>query len=92
MVSEKSKFEKEIVRLNQGPLKDEPIPGIGVIQFLVRCRQNSKEVLSLASKVMEVVCRQSIIGWTNENNWRTIIPQSFVSACAEEMSKEQAEE
>ena len=82
----------ESYRLNHGPKQEEPIPGIGTVVFSVICDGNAEEVLNTSKSVMRAICSQSESKWPNDTTWRTLLPQRFVSACADEMTPEEVEQ
>ena len=81
----------EIRRLTVGPQEDEPVPGVGLVQFVVNCTGNSDEVLETAVDVMRVICTTCSQGWSEEIDWRSVLPKRFVRTCAKEMSLEESE-
>jgi hypothetical protein len=82
----------ELQRLKQGPAENEEFHGIGIGQFIVKCNGNADDVLETAMAVMKVVCLQCVEGWPTTTDWRAILPSRFVDRCAEEMTREQAEQ
>lgn len=83
--------KSELRRLEHGPAQGEPIPGVGIVQFAVKCKGDAYAVLSTAASVMRVICSECEKGWTEQANWRSLLPSHFVTACAEEMTKQEAE-
>lgn len=84
--------KEELRRLDNGPARDEPVPGIGFVHLDVRCRGNAADVLNTAKGVMKAICLQCALGWSEEADWKSLLPEQFVSACAPEMTREQADE
>ena len=83
--------KEELGRLEHGPARDEPVPGVGIAQLAVYCNGNAAEVLENAKAVMKVICSQCAQGWSDDVDWNSLLPARFVSACAPEMTRERAE-
>ena len=81
----------ELRRLVEGPEKNETIPGLGLVRFVVVCNGNAVAVLETATAVMRVVCLGFSQGFKDEINWRSVLPVRFSGACAKEMSPEESE-
>ncbi|WP_129530713.1 hypothetical protein [Achromobacter agilis] len=82
---------EEIRRLAEGPKENEPVPGVGLVQFVVICNGNSLKVLETVVAVMTAICLKCSQGYPDYIDWRTVLPERFVQACAKEMSPEESE-
>lgn len=83
--------KSELRRLDHGPLGNEQIPGVGIVQFVVKCDGNASDVLNTAISVMKTVCSECASGWSEGVEWQSLLPAAFVSACAKEMTPEEAD-
>ncbi len=84
--------KSELRRLESGPEKDEIQTGIWIGQFTVKCEGNAEDVLRTAVQTMEVICNECVKGWPDDADWHSLLPSRFVSACADEMTREQADQ
>lgn len=82
----------ELRRLEDGLGSAEQIPGIGTVTFILRCDGNAQEVLHDIVSVLKIVCSECERGWSEETDWRSILPKHFVATCADEMTPTEAEE
>ena len=89
---ESTLWTSELRRLEDGPGPEEQIPGIGTITFALRCDGNAKEILHNIVAVLKAVISESENGWSEETDWRSILPKPFVASCADEMTPSEAEE
>lgn len=74
----------------RAPDPDEKLNGCFTEGFVVRCPGNAEAVLSKAKEVMEIALRYRTEDWPSDAEWPSLLPAWFVTACAPEMSHEQA--
>jgi hypothetical protein len=78
-------------RLLFGPEAGQRLGGIGSVRFFVRCPGNAEEILSKGKQVLRTVLEHLDGPWPSDTEWRRVLPKWFVEACAEEISREEAE-
>ena len=84
--------ERERKRLQNGPGDDRPA-GVGTVVFDVSCtRVDAATVLQRGKAVLEIVGAFTSDAWPSKNEWRDLLPDWFVAACAPEMTPEQADQ
>jgi hypothetical protein len=84
-------FQGELLRLEFGVRGSEPIPGIGTVRFIVKCKGDAPDVLRTAKTVMAAVSRACTAGWNEIENWESLLPEQFVRACAPAMTRSEAD-
>jgi hypothetical protein len=77
--------------LTAGPRPGEVPGGIGLVGVFARGGVDACEVLDRARVVLFEVLRHSGPVWPTIEEWRSYLPPWFVTACAPEMSREDAE-
>jgi hypothetical protein len=82
----------ELRRLPNGPTQEERPSGIGTVRFLVRCPFGANDVLARVKNVLEIVDVATLAGWPINEKSAPRLPEWFTSACAPEMSPEQAKQ
>lgn len=90
MNTDRLKAELSRLRLLSSP--SEKPEGIGTIRFVVRCPRGAADVLKNGKGVLEIVASNSFLRWPDEAEWRRLLPESFVEACAAPPSQEEAEQ
>jgi hypothetical protein len=74
----------ELRRLNTGPLADEKPGGAGLERFLAHRAGDAAEVLARCKEVMRIVLTQDVERWPTDEEWKFLLPDWFVAACADE--------
>jgi hypothetical protein len=85
-----SRLSAELQRLEHRPTSTEMPQGVGIVRFLVRCPYETSEVLAKAKEALKIVDKATLAGWPANGDLIPRLPQWFLSACAEEMSPDQA--
>lgn len=85
-------YTEELKRLQDGCI-DSKLLGIGTIKVLVQCFDGSQEVLKRCKEVLKIVFENgNSADCPSLKEWKTILPQWFVSKCAKETSEKENEE
>jgi hypothetical protein len=82
--------EDELRRLNSGPSTGELARDVGVVRFFAHCAGDAPEVLSRCEEVMRVVLGQNVERWPTDEQWHSLLPAWFVTACPDETMAAQA--
>ena len=83
-------IKNELHRLCEGSEKDKYPYGMIPFSLIAECRGNADEVQTKTLEVLKTVARKSLTAsWPNDAEWRTILPDWFLSRCAQEMSDEE---
>jgi hypothetical protein len=84
-------IKMEIARLKQPSSSHETPEGVGTVRFIIRCPLGADLVLENAKCVLELVASNSFGSWPDEAEWRQILPDWFVAACAPSPSQEESD-
>jgi len=63
------------------------LPGVLLDTFIVSCRDNAEQVLSLSKSVLLSVNMKYREEWPSIHNWQSILPEEFVRRCTPEDNK-----
>jgi len=74
----------ELRRLKSGPLADERAPSPGLERFIAHCAGNAPVVLDRCKQVMKIVLEEDVDRWPTDKEWKSLLPDWFVTACAED--------
>lgn len=85
------RLAKERHHLLESPAPDEKPGGLGTVRFVAWCVGNAEQVIEKAKAVLMVINTHSDGEWPSDDRWRGLLPSSFVSRFAPELSQEQAE-
>ena len=77
--------------VEHGPRTDERPGGSGTIEVVAECLNDPKVVLDRSRQVLRQVLANSTTSWPTLEEWRQILPEWFVDACAPEQSVEENE-
>ena len=84
--------EHELHHIDNGPDPLEAPGGIGLVTFDVDCDGNAQQVYERSREVLRIIVQQyEKPWWPPLEEWKRILPQWFVEACAPEESHEEAE-
>jgi hypothetical protein len=86
-----TRAENELRRLLVGPTPEDRPEGMGMVRFVVRCAGDSSDVLYRAKSVLRVIAEHSLGRWPKDSQWLTLLPAWFLSRCAPERAREDAE-
>lgn len=83
-------IRNELQRLCEGYEKDKYPYGMITFSLIAECRGNADEVKTKTLEVLKTVAQKSLAAsWPGDAEWRTILPNWFVSRCAQEMTDEE---
>lgn len=77
--------------LNAGPRPGERRSGAGLVDVVAVGSANAGEVLDRVRAVIEVVIDHQLGDWPDIEQWRSLLPGWFVDACADQMTRDQAD-
>jgi hypothetical protein len=84
-------LQREWRHLTYGVDPGEHPGGLGTNRFIARSKYNSQQTLDRAKAVLKIVNENSAGEWPSDARWRELLPDWFVSRCAPEMTKEEAQ-
>lgn len=90
-LSEVGAIRAELHRLNVPPGFGEPPRGLGTVRFRVTCHNSAEETLVRMKQLLSSVDSNGLERWPDLDEWRTILPEWFVDACAPEMTGDEKE-
>lgn len=83
-------IKNELHRLCEGSEKDKYPYGMIPLSLMAECRGNADEVQTKALEVLKTMARKSLTAsWPSDTEWHAILPDWFVSRCAQEMTDEE---
>jgi len=82
--------KEELERVLQETAGGDRPPGTMMAQFTARCAEDAEGVLKAAKSVMCAVLVHSRDRWPPDDEWRSVLPEWFVSRCAKEKSEDEA--
>ena len=80
----------ELDRVKFGPKTSDRPRGL-LAEVHVSAPSRVGQVLDRSREVLGIVLRQSAASWPSVEQWRTLLPKWFVDACAEEITRAEAE-
>src|SRR5258705_13503292 len=86
-----SRVQAELRRLSVPPAPQEKPGGIGSVRFVARCPVGATGVLENAKSVLKIVDEATLGYWPKSLEWRSKLPEWFISACAPERTKEESD-
>jgi hypothetical protein len=86
--------EAELKRLKSPPPVDESIGGIGGVRFIAHCPNGADDVLAKVVSILSIVDETVLLSasWPSDEEWASILPEWFASACAAPMTLQQTEQ
>lgn len=82
---------REAARLENSPAEGTKPGGLGTVQFTADCPGNATEVLRRAKEVMQIVSERTLSVWPSNEQWTSVLPGWFLSACAPPKTKEESD-
>lgn len=85
-------IKNELYRLINGIEATEKTNSMEYVEFKIKCRSNSFDVLSKCKEVLKIVLCNNENAELTIDEWKKLLPLWFIEKCAKELSKEEAEE
>lgn len=89
-IEDARRFSDELRRIRAGPGVDEKPEGLGIVRFVASCPDGAAGCVGRAAEVLEVVVRNSMTGWLDDEFWPAVLPDWFVKACGPESTPEES--
>lgn len=87
----RERIEGELHRIRHGA-ETMPSDGLGIVGFTVLTDDaNPSQLLDKVRLVLKIIDEADVHRWPTVDEWSSLLPQWFVSACAPEMSREEAQ-
>jgi hypothetical protein len=85
------RFLREAERLKFSPLEGKAPGGVGTVQFTANCDGNAAVVIQRVKEVLATTSQYALSDWPSEEQWKSLLPDWFLSACAPLETKDEAD-
>ena len=85
------RFVSEAERLKNSPPEGTLPGGMGTVQFTADCPGNATQVFQQVKDVMRIISEQTLSEWPSDEQWKSLLPEWFLSACAAPKTKEESD-
>lgn len=86
-----ARFFQEAQRLKTSPEPGARPGALGTVQFTAACAGDAPQVLQRARDILAIINARTLATWPTSGEWRALLPQWFLSACAPSKTKEESD-